>query len=188
MRILTSDLTTSGYRRVNNGQASSCHSEPKGWGPLRVELFSNCRGPCTRFANFGRLPPPPAHKLTRLSPPTLLGDHRNRLAPDAFPVDLVVCHLPPSLTHAAYLRFQTAVIPYNRAMHGQQEVQTTLEQTHSEAEHHMDGAGWRAWPSQSGLEDPAGACAARFLNFWFLKFLDASRCALSGKRPWAVSK
>jgi hypothetical protein len=35
-------LTTSGYTRVNSGQASSCHSEPKGWGPLRLCHITLC--------------------------------------------------------------------------------------------------------------------------------------------------
>jgi hypothetical protein len=42
-----SGLTTNSYRRVSSGQASSCHSEPKGWGPLRLHLFTLCIALCT---------------------------------------------------------------------------------------------------------------------------------------------
>jgi hypothetical protein len=35
------------YRRVSSGQASSCHSEPKGCGPLRLYLFTLCIALCT---------------------------------------------------------------------------------------------------------------------------------------------
>jgi hypothetical protein len=47
MMTLTSGLTTNSYRRVSSGQASSCHSEPKGWGPLRLYLFTLCIALCT---------------------------------------------------------------------------------------------------------------------------------------------
>jgi hypothetical protein len=47
MMTLTSGLTTNSYRRVSSGQASSCHSEPKGWGPLRLYLFTLCVALCT---------------------------------------------------------------------------------------------------------------------------------------------
>jgi hypothetical protein len=46
-QTLTSGLTTNSYRRVSSGQASSCHSEPKGWGPLRLYLFNLCIALCT---------------------------------------------------------------------------------------------------------------------------------------------
>jgi hypothetical protein len=39
MMTLTSGLTTNS-RRVSSGQASSCHTEPKCWGPLRLYLFT----------------------------------------------------------------------------------------------------------------------------------------------------
>jgi hypothetical protein len=42
MMTLTSGLAISGYRRVSSGQASSCHSEPKGWGPLRLYHVNLC--------------------------------------------------------------------------------------------------------------------------------------------------
>jgi hypothetical protein len=45
MMTLTSGLTTN--RRVSSGQASSCHSEPKDWGPLRLYLFTLCIALCT---------------------------------------------------------------------------------------------------------------------------------------------
>jgi hypothetical protein len=35
------------YRRVSSGQASSCHSEPKGCGPMRLYLFTLCIALCT---------------------------------------------------------------------------------------------------------------------------------------------
>jgi hypothetical protein len=38
---------TNSYRRVSSGQASSCHSEPKGWGPLRLYIFTLCTTLCT---------------------------------------------------------------------------------------------------------------------------------------------
>jgi hypothetical protein len=44
---LTSGLTTNSYRRVSSGQASSCHREPKGWGPLRLYLLTLCIALCT---------------------------------------------------------------------------------------------------------------------------------------------
>jgi hypothetical protein len=47
MMTLTSGLKTNSYRRVSKGQASSCHSEPKGWGPLRLYLFTLCIALCT---------------------------------------------------------------------------------------------------------------------------------------------
>jgi hypothetical protein len=47
MMTLTSSLTTNSYRRVSSGQASSCHSEPKGWGPLRLYLITLCIAICT---------------------------------------------------------------------------------------------------------------------------------------------
>jgi hypothetical protein len=47
MMTLTSGLTTNSYRRVSSGQASSCHIEPKGWGPLRLYLFILCIALCT---------------------------------------------------------------------------------------------------------------------------------------------
>jgi hypothetical protein len=47
MMTLTSGLTTNSYRRVSSGQASSCHSEPKGWGPLRLYLVTLCIALCT---------------------------------------------------------------------------------------------------------------------------------------------
>jgi hypothetical protein len=44
MMNVTSGLTTNCNRRVNNGQASSCHSEPKGGGPQRLYNVTLCRG------------------------------------------------------------------------------------------------------------------------------------------------
>jgi hypothetical protein len=42
---------TSGYRRVSTGQASSRHSEPKGWGPLRLYHITLCILLCTSVAS-----------------------------------------------------------------------------------------------------------------------------------------
>jgi hypothetical protein len=54
-----------GYRRVNSGQASSCHSEPKGWGPLRLYHITHCILHCTSI-DSGSTGTAPADLITQL--------------------------------------------------------------------------------------------------------------------------
>jgi hypothetical protein len=66
MMTLTSGLTTNSYRRVSSGQASSCHSEPKGWGALRLYLFTLCIALCTTAhsdSHYSQLLPITLHDL-----------------------------------------------------------------------------------------------------------------------------